>query len=169
MSRKPTHSSVTDLPCTCSYLQTAADDPENPIAFDARTGEFEFHYTCGTGEDAYPATLVIYHCPFCGGAAPESKRPLLFARIINEEVERLTAVLEPIKTAADALRVLGKPDYDGLSISRRNESDDSPSTVERDRYFYFDRLSETARVWFQVMPDDKVYWQLHGKQLWVAD
>ena len=117
----------------------------------------------------YPAMLIIFHCPFCGGAAPESKRELLFARISDEEVMRLTDVLAPIQTLADVLRTLGKPDHDGLSTSRRSERGDSPSVVDRDRYFYYDRLSDTARVWFQVMPDDKVHWQLHGKQLQMSE
>ena len=165
MSHKPTRSSVTSVLWTCNYLQSAADDPDNPITFDKRTEEFEFCYTHGAGDDAYPATLVIYHCPFCGGAAPQSKRDLLFARIEDNEVDRLAELLTPIQTLADVLKLLGDPDTDSFDTSRRDESDDVPSTVERHQHICYQRLSDTANVWFQVMPDKTVHWQLHGKQL----
>ena len=169
MSYKPTSRSVTDVPCTCTYLQSAADDPDNPISFDKRTEEFEFCYTHGTGDDAYPARLMIYHCPFCGGAAPKSKRDLLFARIEDNEVDRLAELLAPIQTLADVLKLLGNPDFDSFGTSRCDESGDQPSTVERYRRLCYQRLSDTAEVCFQVMPDKIVHWQLHGKQLRTAE
>src|SRR5438552_3640751 len=37
---KPTHASVTDQPCSCGFLQEAADDPDSPIVYDAQLNEF---------------------------------------------------------------------------------------------------------------------------------
>ena len=132
---------------------------------DKRTGEFEFHYTHGAGDDAYPATLMIYHCPFCGGAASKSKRDLLFARIEDDEVDRLAELLAPVQTLDDALKLLGTPDTETFGTFRGDENGDRPSTVERHRHLCYQRLSGTADVWFQVMPDKTVHWQLQGKQL----
>src|SRR5262245_4848327 len=89
---KPTFASVTEEPCECGYLSDAANDPDSPIAFDAELNEYNFQYPspCGGGAcEGDKALLRIYHCPFCGGAAPQSKRDLLFTVISAEEQRRL--------------------------------------------------------------------------------
>ena len=68
MARRPTFASVTSEPCTCKYLQKAAEDPDNPIEFDERTKGYLYTYADYQGGEK--ATLIIYHCPFCGGVAP---------------------------------------------------------------------------------------------------
>jgi len=112
---KPTFASVTEQSCVCRYLTNAAADPQSPIVFDPRLNEYNFVYpdpcadgTCGVGN----ASLRIYHCPFCGGAAPASKRHLLFAIISPEEQQRLDPLLAEIKSVEDAFRVLGAPSLD---------------------------------------------------------
>jgi hypothetical protein len=70
-------------------LEREANDPDSPIAFDKELNEFNFEYsTAGTERKAQ---WRIYHCPFCGGAAPESKRRALFASISDAEERRLRA------------------------------------------------------------------------------
>ena len=110
MTARPTFASVADVQCACDYLQRSADDPNNPIVFDADTGEY--HFTYREPDCHGPSTLVIYHCPFCGGAAPESKRQLLFAVIPAEEDQRLAELLGPVRTIRGALKRLGKPQRD---------------------------------------------------------
>ena len=69
---KPTVKSVTDQSCTCGYLQRAADDPDSPIVYDPQLNEYDFEYPSPCGPREYgkaSAYLMIYHCPFCGGAA----------------------------------------------------------------------------------------------------
>ena len=69
---KPTSFSVTSKPCTCGFLECQADDPDSPIVFDARLNEYHFEYAspCSdVGCDSAKAQMMIYHCPFCGGAA----------------------------------------------------------------------------------------------------
>ena len=78
MSGVTTFASVTEQPCACGYLQREADDVASPIVFDATMNEYHFEYPspCANGAcDAAKARMVIYHCPFCGGLAPPSKRP----------------------------------------------------------------------------------------------
>ncbi|MCX7424952.1 MAG: hypothetical protein NTW96_04905 [Planctomycetia bacterium] len=116
MGERRTHASVTDVPCTCGYLERAADDPANPIAFDERTFEYQFTYQESDHEGR--SMLVIYHCPFCGGAAPESQRHRLFAAIPTTEEERLAQLLAPIETMQQAIDVLGPPQMDDYSVMR---------------------------------------------------
>src|SRR5262245_23525564 len=88
MRRKPTRASVTSKQCRCGYLQFAAEESGNPIVFDEVAGEYQFTYQEPGAEG--PSLLVLYHCPFCGGAAPQSKRANLFHVIPKGEVRRLT-------------------------------------------------------------------------------
>jgi hypothetical protein len=161
MTNKPTHASVTARPCTCGYPQRAADDAENPVVFDERTSEYQFTYQEPGLEGL--STLILYHCPFCGGAVPGSKRSLLFATIPGAEAARLVTVLEPVKTVRDALEQLGPPDFDGFSTTLRPERDDQPPLVERHRDLRYYSLSDVADIWITERSDGAVHWQLQGK------
>jgi hypothetical protein len=152
---KQTYASVTDKPCTCKYLQNAADDPDNPIEFDVRTAEFHFVY----GDNM----LVIYHCPFCGGAAPESKRALLFTQIPHAEQERLQELLREVKTIDDAIRKFGKPDLEDVSISKFQEREEVAPRVEPHRTIRYEDLSDVADVCIAERLDGQIYWCLLGK------
>ena len=158
----PTFASVTDTACTCGYLQRAADDLTVPIVFDPLTAEFHFKYGQAAGEAA--SSLVIYHCPFCGGAAPRSKRRLLFAVIPPEEEERLAAVLARVRTIRSALKRLGKPQRDDPSGTRVSvEGTSGPPIVRRHRMLTYEHLSAVADVWIAERSDGTVSWQLQGK------
>ena len=152
---KPTHASVTEESCTCNYLQNASDDPHNPITFDAPTGEFQFSFD--------GAMLVIYHCPFCGGAAPESKRHLLFAQVPSEEESRLAVLLDGIETINDALQQLGNPDFEGTSIVKRPERENEPPRIQHHRDIRYHNLSDVAEIWITERPDGRIFWRLQGK------
>lgn len=154
---KRTYASVTEEPCTCGYLQHAADDPDNPINFDVRSAEFQFSYG--------GAMLVIYHCPFCGGAAPESKRDRLFAQISEAEQNRLLDLLSGVQTIDDALQKFGKPDFEGVSTSKYAEREGKAPGIEAHRNIRYCDLSEVAEVWFTERPDGKIYARLQGKYL----
>ena len=154
---KRTHASVTEEPCKCGYLQNAADDPSNPIVFDAPTSEYQFSYD--------GAMLVIYHCPFCGGAAPESKRELLFEQIPDAEQERLAKLLHEITTIDAAIKRFGKPDFEDVSASKYPEQDGTPPRVEHHRDIRFHNLSDVAEIWITERPDRSIYWHLQGKYI----
>jgi len=154
---KRTFASVTETLCSCNYLQDAADNSSNPIQFEPQSSEYQFVYgNC---------MLVIYHCPFCGGAAPESQRELLFAQIPEAEEERLAKLLFGIETMDDALRLLGKPDFEETSSGRLPERENAPPQIEHHRELRYYHLSDCAEVWLTERRDGQMFWQLQGKHL----
>jgi hypothetical protein len=138
MEEKSTHSSVTNEPCKCNYLRDAAEDASNPIGFDEKTGEYQFIYS--------DQMLVIYHCPFCGGAAPKSKRHLLFTTISAEERERLCDITASLKTVQQVKDALGPPDWESHGRSFRSEKDGAPPKVEIYPMLSYKNLSDVAEV-----------------------
>jgi hypothetical protein len=163
MCSRPTSASVTDAVCECKYLQHAADDPDVPIVFDQRTNEYHYRYLeSGSG---VPANLIIYHCPFCGGAAPTSKRELLFHVVSSQEKDRLVDLLEPFCSIQELIQVLGKPDEDmpaGMWV-KRHELDDRPSQAAYCRMLTYKSLSDVADVQVFERPNGSIGWSLSGK------
>jgi hypothetical protein len=153
--------SVTSTPCTCRYLEQAASDPENPISFDRRYGCYQFIYTEPGTES--PSMLVIYHCPFCGGAAPRSQPEQLFHLIPSHEQDRLLETLAPLKSIDMAIKSLGTPSLDTHSRQRTFEQDGSPPAVRFARVLTYDDLSETARVEITERDDGGIVFQMIGK------
>jgi hypothetical protein len=158
-----THASKTDLACDCGWLEQSADDPDLPVRFDPTTNEFAFVW----GEPPSPASLILFHCPFCGGRAPASKRETLFAAITEAERERLGSITSPIATLDDVLRVLGPPDDD----FEQGESDQTPAKDGQPpehrtyRSLRYDGLSETATVGVRVLPGGAVAFWFVGKYI----
>jgi hypothetical protein len=167
---KPTDFSVTDQPCTCHYLERAANDPRSPIVYDAKLNEYNFEYASPSGDgmcEAGKASLRIYHCPFCGGAAPESKRALLFSVISPEEERRLYKLLGSIKTLDEAVQVFGPPDDDyphGLREEHPEQEGTAP-TVENFRVLRYSGLSDTADVNIAESRSGGVHFWMQGKYL----
>jgi hypothetical protein len=165
---KPTFASVTEQLCACQYLADAAADPQAPIVFDPKLNEYNFEYPspcsdegCAVGK----ASLRIYHCPFCGGAAPKSKRDLLFAGISPKEQRRLNGLLTGIKSMEDAFRVLGPPDHDdphGLTVLQPEREGTAP-TRQSYRSLTYSQLSETAEVMLTDNLPGGVHVALQGK------
>src|SRR5215210_8020641 len=148
MAEGPTFASVTGKPCKCGYLRRVADDPAQPIVFEKRTGEYHFRWF--ESDDHGYSTLIIYHCPFCGGAAPKSKRALLFHVIPPDEERRLASLLKDVSTIRGALRKLGVPEYDnprGTAVETPERPGRAP-TKQWYRTLRYERLSEVADVWF---------------------
>ena len=165
---KPTFASVTDEQCHCGYLRDAADDPDSPIVFDARLNEFIFEYPCppGDGDHAGAKSMLrVYHCPFCGGAAPKSKRGSLFASITIEEENRLSELLAGIATLDDATRMLGQPDRDEGLTQKTPEQDGNPPRIESFRTLVYCGLSETAEVYITDFRDKGVGIRLQGEYI----
>jgi hypothetical protein len=161
---RPTSASVTAVSCTCEYLQRAADDPDSPIVFDERMGEFQFTYH---DADEILQQLMIYHCPWCGGVAPRSKRRALFHIVPRAETDRLSAIMSEVKTLDDALSLLGEPDTDSPagSSTETYETDTAPPTFESFRTLTYRRLSDVADVMICLRGNRKDHWTLSGKAL----
>ena len=163
MGDRPTFASVTAAQCKCGYLRRAADDPREPIVFDRLTGEYHFRFR--EGDASGYSTLVIYHCPFCGGAAPRSKRALLFHVVPPDEERRLTRLLDGITTLRSAIRKLGKPEYDnprGTGVQKPEYPGRAP-TMQWFRTLRYEKLSKVADVWFTERADGRASWRLQGK------
>jgi hypothetical protein len=161
--RKPNHASVTDTACTCGYLQRESNEPKSGIVFDEVVNEY--HITIGGKHSGH---LLIYHCPWCGGAAPQSKRASLFAVITQDESSRLLGLAAGFKTVAQAVKKLGKPDDDmavGVSRGSRPSESEAP-TLTSYRTLWYRRLSKTADVLLtDYGPEHGLRVTLQGKHL----
>jgi hypothetical protein len=154
--------SKTDIPCDCGYLERLANDPDMPVQFDARMNEFHFVYgPSGLGK------LNIYHCPMCGGKAPESRRAAQFAQLSAEERNRLFNLTNPLKTVSDVIATLGEPDHDRPTgtIVTTPEKEGQPPETKAYRTLTYTNLSETADVCVIVYPTQLVAFSFRGKFL----
>jgi hypothetical protein len=132
---------VTTKRCKCGYLERASDEPSVGIAFDSKTNEYEIVGQNGT-------LSVIYHCPWCGGSAPPSKRPTLFAAVAPAEVARLRALATGLSSLDEAVARFGPPAKDqahGTTITTPG-SEGKPSVTTSHRCLTFTHLSETLDV-----------------------
>ena len=138
---KPTFASVTTKPCACNWPRDISKEPDNAVRFDESMGEYEFITPSG-------GKLNIYHCPFCGGPMPRSRRAELFAYISEAEVARLDELTRNLASVDEAVRVLGPPETD-LAAGRRERNPARgrrPPRIESYRVLTFSRLSDTADV-----------------------
>ncbi len=153
--------SKTDEFCDCGTLQQAADNPDLPIEFDARTNEFQIVFDVNGRKGHFN----LWHCPLCGGKAPESKRHLLFATISNDERFRLREIINPLKTLDEVLASLGKPDKDyadGVMIALP-ETENSPPKEQAYRSLVYENLSDVADIRVTVYPNERVGIGFTGK------
>jgi hypothetical protein len=163
MSQIP-FSSVTDLPCTCGYLRRSSRDSRFPVRFDSECNEYYFDHTMPSGTTV---SMVLYHCPMCGGVASESQRDKLFATVTDDEARRLNALIHDVRTVQDIERLLGAPDDDetmhppsdfGVIQPKSGEAETGPIRV-----LDYTRLSTTADVQFAVYSNGEIKWMIAPK------
>lgn len=155
--------SKTEEYCDCNTLAQFADNPHVPIIFDEQLNEFNFVYNHTGGE----GIIRIWHCPVCGGKAPESKRHLLFAVITEEERARLREIINPLKILNDVLTTLGEPDNefeDGIMVMVP-ETADNPPREQSFRSLVYKNLSDTCEIRVTVYPNQAVGIGLTGKYI----
>ena len=157
MSRMPDPSAPL---CECGILDDAANDPAMPVFFDAQLNEY---YIARTGE--LSGHLLIYHCPFCGGRAPKSKREEMFWAMTPEEMHRIRDITLSVETVSDAIAKFGEPDEDIPSGYGEitPPQPDKPQTTRFFRVLRYHRLSEIAVLDFVVHPEGKVHLSYSGK------
>ena len=162
---KATPASVTTVRCTCDYLQRASHEPFSPIVFDAEVNEYAITHTTPAG---VVCSARIFHCPWCGGVAPRSRRGTLFAHVTNHESARLHQLCENLKTVEAAIAKLGHPDSDmptGMTTGTP-ATDTEPSTSVSYRVLTYGGLSETADVRLTDFgPERGLRCSLYGKYL----
>src|SRR5579864_1821424 len=142
-------------PCKCGFLERQANHPDSPVRFDAKLNEYHFIHRMSTGEEA---VMMIYHCPFCGGRAPKSRRGDLFHRLTHAERRRLCELTKEMRTLQDVMAAFGVPDIKqpiGMVITKP-ERDGKPETTQSYPVMIYRKLSDTADVHVTVYPDDRV-------------
>jgi len=135
-------------------------EPDNSVVFDSDTNEYQFRTPKG-------GSLTIYHCPFCGGVMPRSKRAELFAHITEAERDRLATLTSGVKSVADAIRLFGKPQRDhprGLVV-RTPAKGRRPPSIASYRVLRFTRASDTADVELIDYGPQGIRFALQGKYL----
>jgi hypothetical protein len=152
--------SVTAVACSCKWLERTAAEPDDPVVFDEQAGEYHIAKPHG-------GYLVIYHCPFCGGAAPSSRRAELFAHITSAEADRLEALTAGLTTIDEAVAALGSPQHDmprGLRVHDPIKGG-KPPEVRSFRSLTFTEVSETADIVLTDYGLDGVRFTFQGKYL----
>lgn len=145
--------------CDCRTLERLSREPSVPIEFDAKLNEYNIRGAAGE-------LIMIYHCPFCGGRTPDSRRDELFVHVTHAEMERLKILTRGLKTLADVLDVFGSPDRDdpaGCGITR-----DDGTGLPRTTYYRqltFNALSDTARVHAVVDLNNQIQFSFTPKDI----
>jgi hypothetical protein len=147
--------------CDCRWLERAANDPSNPIEFDAEVNEY---YLRAGKSDAH-ARHVIRFCPWCGGDAPVSHRNRFFEVITPEETIRVTQLWKGLRTRNDVLRAWGLPNEQlpqGYGETEKEEDGKPTRTVYYDVMRY-NNLSPTAVVDVILCAGDRVMFTYYNK------
>lgn len=160
MKKRRSANSVTDVECSCKLLQDLTDNPDWPIVFDPLVSEYHFKYCDSEGRSSY---LIIFHCPFCGGATPPSKRHTLFYRVPRQEQNRLNELVDGIKSFRGAIKRLGPPCYESYSESISAEKDGEPPTCTRHKFLCYTKLSDVADIDITETTPRTVYCSLRAK------
>jgi hypothetical protein len=150
-----TWASVTDVACSCNYLVDSAADPNSPIRYDPDINEYSIVFACGEAS----GSMCIYHCPFCGGRTPESGRGALFAKLPDQESERLAGLTADIKTIEDAWRILGTPELDepmALPSGYTPPTDRHGRSTSPIRALTYGNFSDVADIQVCELPDKSV-------------
>jgi hypothetical protein len=149
--------------CRCGTLENFAQEPAVPIVFDPELNEYQIRGTDGAGRET---RVMIYHCPFCGGRTPRSRRDELFMHITAAEHERLKGILQNLETLSDVLAALGPPDSDQrLGYSETATSKKGRSSTKLYRLLTYTGLSKVADVLVTVHPTERVGFGFRGKPI----
>jgi hypothetical protein len=148
--------------CDCRWFERATRDDAIPVVFDELMNEYHLVHKGGKGHS------LIYHCPFCGGRAPESLRSTYWTEVSIEESHRLNALTKNIKTPQELFEKFGTPDHDfevsGGSTTPGSE-DTPPETTLGPRRVVFKGLSDTADVHVRIDQYDRLRFSFTGRYI----
>ena len=138
--------------CKCGALARMADDPKDPVEFDADLNEYHLPHKDNTGYS------LIYFCPLCGGRAPASKRGNLFQKLDQAERHRLSELTKDLHTVQDLIAAFGQPDVRiPLRMTVITEAKEGlPETTQSYPVMIYNNLSDVAVIHATVYPNDKV-------------
>ncbi len=141
--------------CDCGWLDRSADDPNVPIGFDSKTGEY---YIEMQNLGGYHGRAFIHYCPSCGGDAPVSKRPQLFKPVTAQDQLAAGEFGRQIRTKADVLARWGTPDEEApgaYGMPEKLGDEGQWRTLLLDIWRYNNVLS-SATLEVIVWPNDQV-------------
>jgi len=148
--------------CGCKWFERSAKDPNIPVVFDEIKNEYHLVHQNDSG------ISLFYHCPFCGGKAPESLRDNFFADVSVEETTRLHLLTENILTEEDMRAIHGEPDSvfpTSGSMTTPGSDTEAPETTIGGRWLIYTNLSETAEVRIRISRYGKLRFSFSGKYL----
>lgn len=140
--------------CRCGLLERLSKEPALPIVFDPELNEYHIR---GEGDGGRVMSVMIYHCPYCGGRTPKSRRRELFMHITDTERERLKSIVQNLASVSDVLAALGPPDRDdpvGYSVTTKSKK--GRSSAKLYRALTYSGLSTMADILVTVHPSEKV-------------
>lgn len=148
--------------CGCNWFERAAKDDSIPVVFDELMNEY--HLVSSNGQDY----SLFYHCPFCGGKAPDSLRGTYWTEVSHEESRRLEMLTRDIKTSAELFEIFGDPDHDfeiGGGITSPATENEPPETKLHPRRVVYTNLSDTADVHVSIDRYDRLRFSYRGRYI----
>jgi hypothetical protein len=130
--------------------------------FDEMMKEYHLVHKGGNGHS------LFYHCPFCGGRAPDSMRRTFWTEVSLEESNRLHQLTKEIRTPQELFERFGTPnqDFEVSGGSTIPGSDDAPpETTLGPRRVVFEGLSETADVHVRIDRYDRLRFSFIGRYI----
>ena len=140
--------------CDCGVLEGLSKEPEAPVGYYAELHEYYLRSHNGLGK--HP----IYHCLFCGGRTPKSRRETLFAHVTDAERRRIWGIVQNLETLPAVLAALGPPDLD-QPIGGTSTLPGEGGRTDFCRTLTYEGLSPTVDLKVSVHPDGTIgfmYW-----------
>jgi len=148
--------------CMCRWLERCAEEPAIPIVFDQFMNEYHLLHEGGKGYS------LLYYCPFCGKSAPKSLRGSYFAKVSDEESQRLYLLTEKITTEEEMRAAHGEPDHVlpiSGSLTTPATKTKGAETVVGGRCLIYNNLSDTAEVRVNINRYGKLQFSFSGKYI----
>jgi len=132
-------------------LENASKEPDHAIQWDEKMNEYYIAY-------GKSGRMMVYYCPFCGGATPKSRRSSMFAHVTDQEEHRITSLFRGIRTVGDVTARFGPPDEERefAECMRRPEREGNPGNGEVFRGLVYKNLSPVADIVFNIGDSDTV-------------
>ena len=148
--------------CECRWFERAVRDESIPVVFDALMNEYRLVHDAGRGYS------LFYHCPFCGGRAPDSLRGTYWTEVSLEESHRLQDLTKNIKTPEQLFEAFGNPDQDfevSGGFTTPGSEGEPPETMLGPRRVVFKGLSDTADVHVRIDRYDRLRFSFAGRYI----
>lgn len=138
--------------CSCKIVKLWAKDPRIPIEFDKELNEYSIVYRDPSGNHS----LLLYHCPRCGGRLPKSRRNELFFKPSRSECRRLEKLLRGVQSIDAVVKILGRPNKRcrAIRFPAREKAIYGYKNIKRS--FIYSGLAKTVDVDIQEYDNGKI-------------